>query len=127
MRFEQYATLEEFAPQAFDVISMVDVIHHVPPSQQERLISSLMELLKPGGLFLYKDIAARPYWRACANRLHDLLMARQWIHYFPTSDVRRIALEHGMEVRMETYIARLWYGHDVLLVEKPLPTTSDTR
>ena len=121
LRFEDYTSIEEFSPHAFDVISMVDVIHHVPPLEQERLILSMMKALKPGGLFLYKDIATRPFWRASANRLHDLIMARQWIHYFPTSEVRRIALDHGLIVRQEGYVARLWYGHDILLLEKPLP------
>jgi 2-polyprenyl-3-methyl-5-hydroxy-6-metoxy-1,4-benzoquinol methylase len=117
LQFEKKA-IEDLSPKLFDVVCMIDVIHHVSPLRQERTIVELLDRLSPGGLFLYKDISTRPLWRASANRLHDLIMARQWIHYLPMSEVERIADEHGMILREKKYITRLWYGHDLLLFEK---------
>ena len=44
-----------------------------------------------GGLLIYKDTASAPAWAAWVNRLHDLVLARQWIHYAPIADVEAIA------------------------------------
>jgi SAM-dependent methyltransferase len=97
----------------FDVVAMIDVIHHVPPSSQERVIRCACRKVRPGGAFLYKDMVQRPRWRAIANRMHDLVLARQWIHYRAVSDVERWASEEGLQLERSAPFNRLWYGHDL--------------
>jgi SAM-dependent methyltransferase len=61
----------------FDVGSLIDVMHHVPPVEQQGLFAGAAKRVRPGGVF-YKDMRVKPRWKAWANRLHDLALARQW-------------------------------------------------
>lgn len=103
----------------FDVVSMIDVIHHVPPGAQERVIRDACARVRPGGLFLYKDMARRPRWRATANQLHDLVLARQWIHHVPVGDVERWASDEGLRLERSEAFNRLWYGHELRVFRSP--------
>src|SRR5262249_20117697 len=82
----------------FDVVSIVDVMHHVLPASQQGLLKLAVCRIKPGGLLLYKDMACQPQWRAMANRLHDLLLAHQCIHYVPIAEVKGWATDAGLEL-----------------------------
>lgn len=42
-------------PQPYDLILLVDVLHHVPPEAQESLLASVRQLLSPNGVFAIKD------------------------------------------------------------------------
>lgn len=104
---------------AFDVISMIDVMHHVPPSAQPALLDALMQRVRPGGMLIYKDMCRHPRWRSLANRAHDLALARQWIHYLPIQAVDAKAREHGLvEAHRET-MTQWWYGHELSVLTRP--------
>ncbi|HEY3055156.1 MAG TPA: class I SAM-dependent methyltransferase [Thermoanaerobaculia bacterium] len=49
----------------FDVVTMYDVIYRLAPEQRDALFARVYERLKPGGIFLLKDIdpAHRLKWR----------------------------------------------------------------
>ncbi|MBX5463850.1 MAG: class I SAM-dependent methyltransferase [Steroidobacteraceae bacterium] len=51
------------AAECFDVVSLIDVMHHIPRTLQSRVLSYAMDRVRPGGLLLYKDMALRPRWR----------------------------------------------------------------
>jgi 2-polyprenyl-3-methyl-5-hydroxy-6-metoxy-1,4-benzoquinol methylase len=102
----------------FDVVALVDVLHHVPRDRQQHVVQEAIRHVAPGGRLLYKDMCRRPRWRAAANRLHDLLLARQWIHEVPLEDVRRWMEEAGMSITHTERVNRLWYGHDLLIARK---------
>jgi 2-polyprenyl-3-methyl-5-hydroxy-6-metoxy-1,4-benzoquinol methylase len=95
----------------FDAVCIVDVLHHVPPSQQEGVIAQAASRLCPGGVLVYKDMADRPRWRAWANRLHDLVLARQWIAYVPVARVERWAAGLGLAQILAGDRTCLWYAH----------------
>lgn len=97
----------------FDVVTMVDVMHHVRPEDQATMIRRAAAALKPNGIFLYKDMVAKPRWRALANRAHDLVMARQWIHYYDFARVVDVARDCGLALERAATINRLWYGHEL--------------
>lgn len=99
----------------FDLVSMVDVMHHVAPSEQRGVIAKIAAALRPGGLLLYNDMVQRPRWRSAANRLHDLVLARQWIHYMPIGQVVHTAAECGLELTEQLTVNRFWYGHELAL------------
>ncbi len=103
----------------FDVVSVVDVLHHVPPAHQQRFIEQAIHSVAPGGLLLFKDLADRPLLHATLNRLHDLLLARQWIHYVPIRTVERWASQAGMLMHYTEDLARLWYRHELRIFRKP--------
>ena len=97
----------------FDIVSMIDVMHHIPPADQRRFFSLAAQKLSPGSALLYKDMCRRPIWRAAANRLHDLLLARQWIHTVPIALVESWAAEEGLQCDHAERIDVLWYGHEL--------------
>lgn len=100
----------------FDAVCVVDVMHHVPPVSRRSVIELAMERLAPGGVLIYKDMVRRPLWRATANRLHDLMLARQWIRYEPVENVEAWAESHGggrNEIVRRERCSRWWYGHEL--------------
>jgi 2-polyprenyl-3-methyl-5-hydroxy-6-metoxy-1,4-benzoquinol methylase len=107
------------APQGpFDVVTVVDVMHHVPPAAQRAFFSGCARRVRPGGMLIYKDMAEKPLWNNLFNRLHDAVVARQWINYVPLAMVREWAAADGLEVAGEEYFRRLAYRHELLALQK---------
>ena len=115
LEFQQRDVSEGWPEGLFDVVSVVDVMHHVPPEHQASVIQLAATRLKPGGLLLYKDMVQRPHWRAFMNRMHDLVLARQWINYASIGDVRRWMEHADLEVGELQRFDMLWYGHELLI------------
>ena len=118
LRFEQAGSPEAAGDEPFDVVTLIDVMHHVPPAGQEAFFRAAAARVAPGGRLVYKDMARRPVWQALANRLHDLVLARQWIHYRPIADVRLWAQRAGLAIRRDVSYSRLAYAHELLLLER---------
>ncbi|MBL8757334.1 MAG: class I SAM-dependent methyltransferase [Phycisphaerae bacterium] len=108
-------------PAKFEVVSIIDVMHHVPPAAQPGLIRTAAARVAPEGILLYKDMCRRPAWRALANRAHDLLLARQWITYAPVESVEQWAAEAGLRLEHASFHARFWYGHELQVFRRVGP------
>ncbi|OUC11635.1 MAG: hypothetical protein B0A82_25850 [Alkalinema sp. CACIAM 70d] len=119
IRIENY---RQWPVALFSVVSMIDVMHHIPPSHQKAFFEAAVQRVQPGGRLLYKDMCKRPLWRAIANRIHDLLLARQWIHYVPLATIKEWSQECGLELETESHYSRYVYGHEKLVFRKPLPS-----
>ncbi|MBA4119657.1 MAG: hypothetical protein C0513_03025 [Isosphaera sp.] len=113
LRFEHRRVQDGWPPGLFDAVTIIDVLHHVPPAAQAGVIQLAAARLAPGGLLIYKDMCARPRWRAAANRAHDLLMARQWIHTPPVGQVEGWAAGLGLSLVRSLDRSVLWYGHEL--------------
>ena len=50
--------------ETFDVVTMIDVMHHIPVDEQRATVKLLASYVRPGGVLLYKDMVRRPRWRA---------------------------------------------------------------
>jgi 2-polyprenyl-3-methyl-5-hydroxy-6-metoxy-1,4-benzoquinol methylase len=109
-----------FPADTFDVVLCIDVLHHVPPADQWRFLELVCQRVQPGGLLLFKDISPRPRWKALMNRLHDLVMARQWVNYRGEHAVADWLRQHSGEVSEEARLDRLWYGHYLVSWKKNL-------
>jgi 2-polyprenyl-3-methyl-5-hydroxy-6-metoxy-1,4-benzoquinol methylase len=118
IQFEQHSADHRWPAGRFDVVSIIDVMHHVPPERQPDLIAMAAEHLNDGGLLLYKDMASRPYWRAWANRLHDLVSAQKWIYYVELDSVRNWAIDAGLRLDHQQTINMLWYRHEWCLFHR---------
>jgi len=103
----------------FDVVSIIDVMHHVPKAARGRVLETAVSRIAPGGLLLYKDMVDAPAWRVWGNRLHDLVMAGERILEEPIENVTAAldALGMGLE-RLERY-DRYWYGHELAVFRRP--------
>lgn len=120
LRFVRLDAAASWPEGLFDVVSMVDVMHHVPPAGQRSALARAAASLKPGGLLLYKDLADHPALHAGLNRLHDLVLARQWIHYLPVHLVEEWAGALGLTLTHAEAISRLWYRHELRIFRMPL-------
>lgn len=117
--FEHVAVQDDWPEGPFNLVSVIDVMHHVPPADQRAFLDQLIQKTPPGGLLVYKDMARRPVWRAAANRVHDLALARQWINYFPIQWVEQRAIEQGLELVRSEDRAMLWYAHELRVFTRP--------
>jgi 2-polyprenyl-3-methyl-5-hydroxy-6-metoxy-1,4-benzoquinol methylase len=102
---------------AFDVVYMVDVLHHISSKSQRAFLRQALSKLGIGGTLVYKDMCIRPRWRALANRLHDMLIARQWISYVPIETIEQWVRSEGKEVIAREDLTRFCYGHELRVVK----------
>ena len=108
----------EFPQGEFDVVLCIDVLHHVPPAVQWDFLREVCGRVKAGGVLIFKDISPRPWWKAFANRMHDLIMARQWVNYRHERDVAEQLRKMNGEVIEEMRLDRLWYSHYLVCWKK---------
>ncbi|MGH8584587.1 MAG: class I SAM-dependent methyltransferase [Gammaproteobacteria bacterium] len=110
----EYRRLDVTAPWpegTFDVVSLIDVLHHVPPRHQEAVVRKACARVAPEGALIYKDMTRRPLWRALAARIHDAVLAREWIWLIPIEDVEEWAAACGLTTIHSEVVNQLWYGH----------------
>lgn len=97
----------------FDTVTVIDVLHHVPKVEQRRFFHECAARVRPGGTLVYKDMCEEPVVLAWANRIHDLVIARQWIHYVPAAIVCEWSRQECLELLESRDIRMLWYGHEL--------------
>jgi 2-polyprenyl-3-methyl-5-hydroxy-6-metoxy-1,4-benzoquinol methylase len=112
IRFEHRDANSAWPPGTFDVVSLIDVIHHIQSKDQTTMLANAIEHVADGGILLYKDMASRPLWRAWANRLHDLISAGDWIKYLELNQVIDVAQRSGLRLEETGTINMLWYRHE---------------
>jgi 2-polyprenyl-3-methyl-5-hydroxy-6-metoxy-1,4-benzoquinol methylase len=113
LRFEHIRKADPWPEGQFDVVSMIDVLHHIPVDHQESAFRAAAARVSPGGLLLYKDMSDSPWYCSGANRVHDLVVAREWIHYVPAAVTERWAVASGLELETAASFRMLWYKHDL--------------
>jgi 2-polyprenyl-3-methyl-5-hydroxy-6-metoxy-1,4-benzoquinol methylase len=111
--------------EQFDAVSMIDVLHHIPRPARPQVIATVASRLKPGGVFIYKDMVSRPRWRAWCNQAHDLVVARQWISHQDIAMVDAWARQESLRVIVSGSRNQLWYGHEWRVYRKDPPPRSE--
>lgn len=111
-------TFEDWPVGPFDVVTLIDVMHHVDKDAQWAFLDAAASRVRPGGLLIYKDIRSTPFWFAWANRMHDLIVVREWVQYVPISKVGRRLVDLGFSVEQEAQRVMLWYGHELLVTKR---------
>lgn len=117
LAFERRDVEEGWPEGVFDVVSIIDVLHHVPPGARRGVVEEAGQHVRPGGRLIYKDMTDRG-WRAQMNRLHDLVMARQWVRYTPAAEVEAWAAGAGLVLTYREDVTRAWYGHELRVFER---------
>ncbi len=117
--FECRGAEEPWPEGEFDVVSVIDLIHHVAPGNQAEVIRKAASRVRRGGLFLYKDMTRRPRWRVLASVLHDLVLARQWFHIPSFEAAAEAAGACGLIARERAVHNMFWYGHEIGVFQRP--------
>lgn len=103
----------------YDCVCLVDVMHHVQKPHRITLLETIHNTISGGGILVYKDMGRKPYWRAMANQLHDLLRAGEWIEHEPVENVHSWFMERGYKNLSELDITKLVYAHELRVYQKP--------
>lgn len=111
-------TLDEIPQVEFDVITLIDVMHHVDSEAQRDFFTACADRVRLGGLLVYKDMADKPLWKNIFNRLHDAVLARQFIHYAPLESVEIWAKECNMSSIYKSCYSRFAYAHELIVLKK---------
>jgi 2-polyprenyl-3-methyl-5-hydroxy-6-metoxy-1,4-benzoquinol methylase len=118
LRFLAAADAADWPDETFDCVSVIDVLHHVTPLAQETFLRALLARVGPGGRLIYKDMADTPNFAAWFNRAHDLLIAQEWIEYFPLERARRTIEAAGLSILHEAEISCGPYRHELIVAER---------
>ena len=102
----------------FDVISLNDVMHHIPRRDQRTFFARVADKIQPGGKLVYKDVANRPFWSVFTNQIHDLILARQWVHVVPGDTICVWADHVGLRMVERKTVITAWYSHELFLFER---------
>lgn len=99
----------------FDAVISIDVLHHIPLKDQRAFI----EKLSHAGLrVIFKDVSPKPFWKAIASIIHDLLLSRERIHIRSEEDVSKWLREEGLTIIESSRLNMLWYSHYLIVAEK---------
>jgi 2-polyprenyl-3-methyl-5-hydroxy-6-metoxy-1,4-benzoquinol methylase len=120
LAFYEFRKMEDARNEPFDVVFLIDVMHHIPPTDQFEFFDWAISQVRNGGILVYKDMCCRPWWRAQANRLHDLLVARELVTHVPIKRVEDWARSRGLDITHREDIYRFWYGHELMVAQRPL-------
>jgi len=75
--------------------------------------------VKPNGQLTYKDVAHKPLWRVGMNQIHDLILARQWVHPVPGDQICVWTKEFGLRLNERNVVNALWYAQELFLFGQP--------
>jgi SAM-dependent methyltransferase len=84
------------AGSEYDSALAIDLLHHIPAERHGDVLAAVARGLKPGGLFVFKDIARTPRWQHRWNALHDRLVAGpEPVHCHDPGELVGLALRSG--------------------------------
>src|SRR5207248_9108150 len=64
LRFAHITPDDPWPDGEFDLVSIIDVMHHVPIAARPSFMRKAASRVRPGGTLLYKDMCDSPRWRA---------------------------------------------------------------
>ena len=117
--FEQYNGTdipEDIAD--YNIVTMIDVGHHIPRHQQVQFFTQLYARMSSGSRLIYKDInASSPL--VYMNKLHDLFLAGEIGNELSQHNTKKLFEQIGFTITHESAKRLWWYPHFTLIATKP--------
>ena len=104
-------------PQAYDLIVLSDVIHHVPKALRGSILTAIHQALAPGGMFVFKD------WARTATPIHwmchagDRYLTGDRVSYLDEHEIREFLSERFGTPQDECRV-RPWRNNFAVMVRK---------
>ena len=117
-KYNKVNNISDWPKENFNVITVLDVLHHIKPEEQHEFINKILNKIKPGGILIIKDMSTKPWYCAIMNTIHDLIFANQLIHYFPFNELIQIIKKNGFEIQEINSKILLWYSHEWVVAKK---------
>jgi len=104
----------------FDAVYVLDVMHHLPSADQQRVLERLRGLLVPGGVLVIKDITTEPRLGLLFTTALDRLVVgwREPLAYRHHREWGDMLTDLGFKVRMVRVPDVLPYPHVVIAATK---------
>ncbi len=102
--------------EAADCVTLIDVIHHIPPDDQKPFVQSIDQT--GTRLLIVKDIDPTAFWKSAANTLHDLALSGQRPRYCSPSVLCEWLHEVDFEIQLHARCDMLWYSHFMIVARK---------
>ena len=111
LKFYCAGSSDTWPTDQYNVVSLIDVLHHVSPTDREGFFKEAAKRVGSGGTLICKEMRPKPRWKATANVLHDLVVARQWIRHSSAESIEAWAAKAGLRLICHEEWDRLWYAH----------------
>ena len=104
-----------FQGRQFDIVTMWDVIEHLPSSTEDRAISEVVRVLKPGGVFAMSTVTNHPL-----SILLDPAFFLIGHRHYSESFLRLLLERHDLRVLNVVYTGGIWtlIDHNFGLLQK---------
>jgi 2-polyprenyl-3-methyl-5-hydroxy-6-metoxy-1,4-benzoquinol methylase len=84
----------------YSVVTIIDVLHHIPFEVQRALIHRVRRGLAPGGVVLIKELHTRPRWKYLFHYVQDTLSYRSPLFFRSRADMVALLTDAGFDVRV---------------------------
>jgi SAM-dependent methyltransferase len=107
-------------PDGLDACYVLDLLHHLPRNAARSLIAHVYDQLRPGGVFIVKDVDTRPRYKMAFTWLLDVLMTRgERPEYWGVADMTETLRTPGFDVIRYAMVDVLPYPHELYVCTKP--------
>jgi 2-polyprenyl-3-methyl-5-hydroxy-6-metoxy-1,4-benzoquinol methylase len=108
---------EEFLAHS-NLISMIDVLLHIPRECKTGVLEQVAEKIKPGTRVIIKDLDPFPRWKALANRITDYLSTQSKVDYVALNELVLFFSAQGFKIIEKRRLDKHIWSHYLLVVDK---------
>ena len=101
----------------YEIITLIDVLHHVPKEQQNNFLEQVFLKSKSGATFILKDIDASSAL-VYANKIHDLILSKEVGHEWKSITAEEKLRSIGFKIVSVKKQRMFWYPHYTIVCTK---------
>jgi len=98
----------------YGIITIIDLLHHMPYPEQEKILLKVYTKLQDNGLLIIKDLEKSPYWKYIFHYIQDSISYKGAKLYFRSSE-DMVGLLRSIGFAVETIPLSSGYPHPHVL------------